>query len=346
MIPSTEMAALATELMDKHPPTVGEYGFQLTLTQPGQGYLLIEELTPQLQMRVAYVFFDRHGEPLYEPEMRFWVGEGPWIAFAIQRTSTGRQTYGHLHALTGDFEVQDAVGQQALAKYADWFAQGLRAQGWVETAYKVTDTAGRITHFPSPRLQNLIEEMADRYGLDLNDPDAYLRLEMAGRDDSLVIQRVGPHVSLARYVAKDGILAPDPDMLFRLEKPAAWPIVEVIYSWQEWSAYVGWAQQQHIPISDMSRELLWAHFAKFWAQKLTNEGWAWAATCPERNPARVSVLDPSTWPEPTEPQPDQETLEEWMYDEGGCEATDGCWIEPDSLCPHGHPSWLLALGYI
>jgi hypothetical protein len=32
--------------------------------------------------------------------------------------------------------------------------------------------------------------------------------------------------------------------------------------------------------------------------------------------------------------------------EGGCEALDGCWVEPDGTCEHGEPSWLLRLGYI
>ena len=43
--------------------------------------------------------------------------------------------------------------------------------------------------------------------------------------------------------------------------------------------------------------------------------------------------------------PDVETLEAWM-DEGGCEATDGCWVEPDGVCPHGKKSWLLVAGMI
>lgn len=43
--------------------------------------------------------------------------------------------------------------------------------------------------------------------------------------------------------------------------------------------------------------------------------------------------------------PDIETLLQWEA-EGGCEATDGCWCEPDGTCPHGHPSWLLELGLI
>lgn len=53
----------------------------------------------------------------------------------------------------------------------------------------------------------------------------------------------------------------------------------------------------------------------------------------------------SRWPEPTTERPDLETLEEWDMD-GGCEATDGCWVEPDGVCQHGHPSWLLRHGYI
>lgn len=53
----------------------------------------------------------------------------------------------------------------------------------------------------------------------------------------------------------------------------------------------------------------------------------------------------SRWPEPTTERPDLETLEEWHSD-GGCEATDGCWVEPDGMCEHGHPSWLLRFGVI
>jgi hypothetical protein len=43
--------------------------------------------------------------------------------------------------------------------------------------------------------------------------------------------------------------------------------------------------------------------------------------------------------------PSIEQLEEWMA-EGGCEATDGCWVEPDGQCEHGKRSWLLVLGMI
>ena len=50
--------------------------------------------------------------------------------------------------------------------------------------------------------------------------------------------------------------------------------------------------------------------------------------------------------EKSTPQPhDLQTLMEWD-EEGFCEATDGCVVESDGTCPHGHRSWLLELGLI
>jgi hypothetical protein len=45
--------------------------------------------------------------------------------------------------------------------------------------------------------------------------------------------------------------------------------------------------------------------------------------------------------------PDIETLIEWEA-EGFCEAAcpEHCHVEPDGVCSHGHPSWLLKLGLI
>jgi hypothetical protein len=56
---------------------------------------------------------------------------------------------------------------------------------------------------------------------------------------------------------------------------------------------------------------------------------------PVKTSSEVSRVEP----------PDLETLMAWE-EEGGCEATDGCWTEPDGVCPHGHRSWLLELGLI
>ena len=47
----------------------------------------------------------------------------------------------------------------------------------------------------------------------------------------------------------------------------------------------------------------------------------------------------------TTPRPDIEQLTEWVVD-GMAEATDGCRVEPDGHCEHGHASWLLELEMI
>ena len=59
---------------------------------------------------------------------------------------------------------------------------------------------------------------------------------------------------------------------------------------------------------------------------------------------RIACAD-ARWPESTVEEPDDAQIEEWIFD-SICEATDGCTIEPDGVCPHGHPSWLLRLGLI
>lgn len=43
--------------------------------------------------------------------------------------------------------------------------------------------------------------------------------------------------------------------------------------------------------------------------------------------------------------PSIDELEDWMFD-GVAEATDGCLVEPDGICEHGNPSWLIKLGLI
>ena len=44
-------------------------------------------------------------------------------------------------------------------------------------------------------------------------------------------------------------------------------------------------------------------------------------------------------------EPTIEQMRKWT-NRGGCEATDGCWVEPDGTCEHGNQSWMLKLGLI
>jgi hypothetical protein len=52
------------------------------------------------------------------------------------------------------------------------------------------------------------------------------------------------------------------------------------------------------------------------------------------------------YPVPTEPTPSLEQLEDWAIFDGDCESTDGCRVDPDGSCEHGHPSWLRRLGLV
>ena len=44
-------------------------------------------------------------------------------------------------------------------------------------------------------------------------------------------------------------------------------------------------------------------------------------------------------------QPTIKQLEKWES-EGTCKTPDGCVVEPDGVCPHGHESWMLIMGLI
>jgi hypothetical protein len=75
-------------------------------------------------------------------------------------------------------------------------------------------------------------------------------------------------------------------------------------------------------------------------------GWARTRThtedgrAPHRQPTRTSKeVNPMR-------RPSLEELQRQLEEDGGCEATEGCFVEPDGTCEHHQPSWLLALGLI
>ena len=62
---------------------------------------------------------------------------------------------------------------------------------------------------------------------------------------------------------------------------------------------------------------------------------------------RIDAHDPKTfpggcYPTPTVDEPTEEEIAFWVLD-SVTDATDGCEVEPDGVCPHGHPSWLIRL---
>ena len=60
----------------------------------------------------------------------------------------------------------------------------------------------------------------------------------------------------------------------------------------------------------------------------------------------IDVHDPSTFPGGQYPTPSVDELYSMMVGTIDTETTDGCIVEPDGVCEHGHPSWLVVLRYI
>lgn len=60
----------------------------------------------------------------------------------------------------------------------------------------------------------------------------------------------------------------------------------------------------------------------------------------------VDRHDSTTYKEPTMAEPDMERTMFENFMQGSVSATDGCTVEPDGICPHGHVSWLLYWGVI
>ena len=51
------------------------------------------------------------------------------------------------------------------------------------------------------------------------------------------------------------------------------------------------------------------------------------------------------YPEPIIERPGEDELWAMLFD-GVCPATDGCDVEPDGTCPHGHPAWPRRMGLV
>jgi len=100
----------------------------------------------------------------------------------------------------------------------------------------------------------------------------------------------------------------------------------------------------HVTVFDRRGHSEAAGLSDAWALRLLEEGFL--ASAARLNPLTIEPTPQAYWPAPTTDTPDLETIEEWMWEDYGCEASDGCWVEVDGRCPHGHPSWLLRLGLV
>lgn len=197
------------------------------------------------------------------------------------------------------------------------------------------------------RMKTVVEKLTKKHSVNLAQSGAHLVLTMP-HFDRLVVEAIDEHrVLVAHYFEQNGDLVPDPAATIFIDGAGEWiPIgIDMVLSGSR--SYVKLtADAQAIELCrDPDGQADLAEFCATWAANIENQGWL------ERGEVQKDEVEPATkaapkWPEPTTDEPDQDTIFDWLIMDGNCEATDGCQIEPDGICYHGHPSWLLKLGLI
>ena len=196
-----------------------------------------------------------------------------------------------------------------------------------------------------PKMQAIVRALVEKHGIDMTRPESYLRLDMPNFD-RLIVETIDAHrLVVAHYFEMNGDLVPDPSITFFVTGTGEWAPIGVEQAIGGRRSYVRMTDDATgIASYDADGQADLAEFAEIWAQNIEAQGWLEHATCTRSSGQSPA---PTLWPEPTTERPDMDTLMEWAIFDGDCEATDGCCpIEPDGVCPHGHPSWLLRLGMI
>lgn len=193
------------------------------------------------------------------------------------------------------------------------------------------------------QLAKYVRELWERHDVDHANYGSRLVLTINDGGDMLIIEeREGHRVVSIRYMSltPDGRRFCELEILVYVDLEGHWFPYSIFRPTTGEKAYAEVdAGKERITVVDAINQQALAHYCDGWSFHLREQGWL------EQG---INPIDPGSkkrWPTPTVEAPDMETLEEWVWD-SICEATDGCVVEPDAVCEHGHPSWLLRLGMI
>lgn len=125
-------------------------------------------------------------------------------------------------------------------------------------------------------IQQFIETLADRHGVDLCQMGVSLTLTRPGQPDSLLLYNAGlDHLVMAHLVRDpDGQLFPEVEFLFFTGDPNGWKPVEIRYSPAVWLAYRdATGKQEKDDASANNSEAMLNGFVAYWAGRLIEQGW-------------------------------------------------------------------------
>ena len=176
--------------------------------------------------------------------------------------------------------------------------------------------------------------------------DMRMRLRSDRGDELHVEEHAADLRVTVRYFAKeeDGALVKQMEVVCFVLQYGDWIPLEIYHDGSAKVYGTSDAETGRATIHDIAGQAQAAGYCDAWALTFLEQGFL--ATAAKLMPLGERPARRPKWPKPTTPAPDLEQIEEWMFEDGGCEATDSCWVEPDGICPHGHPSWLLRLGLV
>lgn len=122
-----------------------------------------------------------------------------------------------------------------------------------------------------PKMQQIIEALAAKHGLDLAAAEGHLRLELPCFMP-LVIEKIGRHlVSVTHYYYQNGDACPDPDMVF-YTGAEGWMPVEItqVLGYTRCLTLGADGKPEGIAIRSYNDV---ASFAEFWANNIREQGW-------------------------------------------------------------------------
>jgi hypothetical protein len=186
----------------------------------------------------------------------------------------------------------------------------------------------------SQALQEMVTKLAAQHGLDLFAPEGYLGIDLGGKG-RLEIEKIDEHLIRVIHYHKDkseGDMVGEEFTCFI--SASGWIPIEKAQFTGVYIVYAEVSPDYHEVIEvDQQQQMELAVYVDAWVRELETETRLDQAS--KWEPHRLQQTQP----------PNLDTLIAWM-DEGECEATDGCVVEPDGICPHGCQSWLIELGLI
>lgn len=130
-----------------------------------------------------------------------------------------------------------------------------------------------MTFKHSPKMRRIIEQIAEILYINLAEPNAHFRLEMAGFD-RLVVENCGrSRIMVAHYFEMNGDLVPEPSVIFFTGIQGQWIPTNITQSMTGLSECARINSDLKLEMIDVEKQKSLADFTEQWAENIESQGW-------------------------------------------------------------------------